>query len=252
MLYRSGAGRRALAVPSYSVMRLFSADRVAARWAHAVALALALGAACSAAGEVTASAESPAAERDLPERVNGHRPLRANPPVDGEPRDPTEPFAVYQDARAFTVVPRDDALTYYPCENCHGAMPVNETRRELLSPHLKTMDHGAGRIWCLECHAGENRNALHTFAGEEVGFNEAYTVCGQCHYQPQKDWFFGAHGKRVGAWQGERELYNCTHCHDPHAPAVRPRAPEPPPPLRRGLEARSRHTAEHGEEGDHE
>jgi uncharacterized CHY-type Zn-finger protein len=220
------------------------------------ALLLALGAPATLAQEATATAESATAARELQERVNGHRPLRANPPLEREPRDPTEPFAVYPEARPFSVVPRDDALTYYPCENCHGAMPVNETRRELLSPHLKTLDHGAGRIWCLECHAGENRNALHTLAGEELEFNEAYMVCGQCHYQPQKDWFFGAHGKRVGTWQGERELYNCTHCHDPHAPAVRPRAPEPPPPLRRGLEAMPPHGAEHGaesgEEGDHE
>lgn len=189
--------------------------------------------------------------RDLAERVNGHRPLRSNPP-DGEASpQPPESFEGYADVPAFSVVSRSEHLNFYPCEDCHAVMPVNATRRQLYSPHPGTLDHGAGRIWCLDCHAGENRNALKTLAGEEVGFDEAYQVCGQCHYQPQKDWFYGAHGKRVGNWQGERELYNCTHCHNPHDPAVRPRTPEAPPPVRSGLTRPVLH-GEHADEAGEE
>ncbi|MEE4277164.1 MAG: hypothetical protein V2I82_01710 [Halieaceae bacterium] len=199
------------------------------------------------AGDAAAAAAETA--RELPPRVNNHRPLRGNPADQSEAANPPSPFsaeAAYGDVPEFSVVPRDDALSFYPCENCHGVMPPNPERRELYSPHPATLDHGAGRIWCLDCHAAENRNVLTTFTGEEFGFNEAYMVCGQCHYQPQKDWFFGGHGKRVATWQGERELYNCTHCHDPHAPAVRPRQPEAPPPIRRGLEAQELERAHHG------
>jgi uncharacterized CHY-type Zn-finger protein len=196
------------------------------------------------AGAPTQSAD----ERTLAPRVNHHRPLRSNPVVEAAPRDPSQPFtaeAAYGDIPEYTVVAREDALSFYPCEDCHGMLPTNPARRELYSPHPGVLDHGAGRIWCLDCHGDENRNALQTFAGEEFGFNESYMICGQCHYQPQKDWFFGAHGKRVGTWQGERELYNCTHCHDPHSPAVRPRQPEAPPPVRRGLQAQELERVHH-------
>lgn len=175
------------------------------------------------------------AERELAERTDGHRPLRSNP---GEPAVvAAEPqtFHGYPDAPAFTVVARQEQVANFPCENCHGLMPPNPQPRLLYSPHTATIEHGSGRIWCLDCHDAENRNVLRTLAGDTPSFDEAYLLCGQCHYQPQKDWFYGAHGKRVANWQGERELYNCTHCHNPHAPAVRPRAPEPPPPIRKGL-----------------
>jgi len=214
-------------------------------------LALALPLPIGAQDEPSATATEPAAgsdTRELAERVNGHRPLRSNP-SDGEaPLQPPESFEGYADVPDFGVVSRSGHLNFYPCEDCHSVIPVNETRRQLYSPHPGTLDHGAGRIWCLDCHAGDNRNALQTMAGEEVSFDEAYQVCGQCHYQPQKDWFYGAHGKRVGNWQGERQLYNCTHCHNPHDPAVRPRTPEAPPPVRHGLTRPVLHTEHAGEE----
>lgn len=177
-----------------------------------------------------------AGERSLPERTAGHRPLRANPDTQPSPPAVPAPFSGYEDALAFSVVSRVDEVSYFPCEDCHGMLPVNPERRQLYSPHPASLDHGAGRMWCLDCHAPENRNALHTLAAQEVSFDEAYLVCGQCHYEPQRDWYFGAHGKRVANWQGERELYNCTHCHNPHKPAVRPRAPERPPSVRVGLQ----------------
>ena len=172
----------------------------------------------------------------LPEREGGHRPLRANP--EGEPPDqkPAESFTGYADAPNFTVVGRVEELNFFPCSNCHAAMSPNPERRELMSPHPAALDHGDGRFWCLDCHVANSRNDLATAAGEHVTFDQADQVCAQCHYDVHRDWTFGVHGKRVENWQGPREYYSCAHCHNPHDPAVRPRAPEDPPRVRAGLE----------------
>lgn len=180
------------------------------------------------------------AQPELPAATDGHRVLRDNAPGGFVP--PTEPgsFGGFPDAPDFTVVPRQDELSFYPCAMCHSALPSNPEPRKLMAPHPAALNHGDGRFWCLDCHDAEDRNLLQTFAGDDIGFNDAYLVCGQCHYAPQKDWYFGAHGKRVGNWQGDRSIYNCTHCHDPHDPSVKSRVPEPPPPVRRGLEPMQR------------
>jgi len=183
--------------------------------------------------------------RTLPEARDGHRALRDNAPT-GMPV-PTEPerFTGFPDAPAFSVVPRQHELTLFPCAACHDPMPTNTEPRKLMAPHPAALAHGGGRFWCLDCHALENRNALQLLTGEEAGFDEAWKLCGQCHYQPQKDWAHGAHGKRVADWRGERVLWSCTHCHDPHDPGIAPRAPEPPPPVRHGLAPMQ--TADHGD-----
>jgi hypothetical protein len=224
----------------------------------ALAALLWAGASGSATGDPTDDAdqagEAAPARAVLHERVDGHRPLRGNPPAAEPPPAEPQMFDGYPDAPAFSVVPRKDHLQFFPCEDCHAVMPPNPQRRLLYSPHPATLEHGSGRIWCLDCHEPEDRNSLHTFAGEKVDFNDAYLVCGQCHYQPQKDWYYGGHGKRAEArWQGERTIYNCTHCHDPHAPALRQRAPEAPPPIRRGLEpmpVHAHHEAGHAAPAD--
>ncbi len=170
-----------------------------------------------------------------------HRSLRSNS-ADAPPPEPTTPgeFHGYAGAPPFTVVPQKDGLVFFPCSGCHAAMQPNPVPRLLAAPHPAALNHGAGRLWCLDCHQTKDRDQLHTIAGKPVDFNDAYLVCGQCHFRQQKEWYFGAHGKRVANWKGQREIYNCTHCHDPHAPALKPRAPSPPPPVRAGLE-RPRH-----------
>jgi hypothetical protein len=173
---------------------------------------------------------------ELPERQDGHRPLRLHPQTEVPTGAPAEGFIGYPGAPDVTVVGRTDHLTFFPCSMCHSAMPANPERRELMAPHQIKLDHGDGRIWCLNCHAPESRDELATLAGGRVSFDEADQVCAQCHATVHEDWTFGVHGKRVGTWQGPREIYSCAHCHDPHSPALRPRAPEPPPPVRAGLE----------------
>lgn len=185
---------------------------------------------------IDARADEPTDAAELSEATDGHRVLRDNEPAGFA--TPTEPesFAGYPDAPSFTVVDRSDKIAFYPCAACHGVLPLNPQPRKLMAPHPAAMDHGNGQFWCLDCHAADDRDQLRTLSGGQVAFNEAYLVCGQCHYEPQKDWYFGAHGKRAGGWQEERSIFNCTHCHNPHDPAIKPRAPEAPPPLRKGLE----------------
>ncbi len=165
-----------------------------------------------------------------------HRPLRENqPPAMPEPTEP-ETFSGYPGAPAFSVLPRKDQLSLYPCSQCHKALPLNTKARKLAAaPHPAALAHGGGRIWCLDCHQGSDRDVLHAVGGAKIDFNESHLLCGQCHSARHKDWYFGAHGKRVAGWQGERQVYACTHCHDPHKPAIAPRAPGKVPPVRAGL-----------------
>jgi len=144
-------------------------------------------------------------------------------------------FEGYPNAPEVTVVPRKEKLFFYPCDQCHAAMEPNPDIRPLNAMHDSALEHGRGRIWCTSCHDLENRNYLTTLLDELVDIDEAHLVCGGCHANRHKDWSFGAHGKRVANWQGERTLYNCTHCHNPHSPAIKPRAPKPSPPVRAGL-----------------
>ena len=151
------------------------------------------------------------------------------------------PFESFPDELPFKIAPREGRLWHYPCLKCHAEMESNPQVRELDAKHLDELDHGRGRIWCLDCHDAENLNVLRTVSGEQIDFDKAYIICGACHAYRQRDWYYGAHGKRVENWQGERIIYNCTHCHDPHEPAMEAREPVPPPPVRAGLE-RQHHT----------
>jgi hypothetical protein len=85
--------------------------------------------------------------------------------------------------------------------------------------------HGGGRFWCLECHDAADRDKLAPSGGKPVAFERADLVCAKCHFQQQRDFVHGVHGKRVGTWDGERVLWPCVRCHDPHAPRVAPRKP---------------------------
>jgi hypothetical protein len=144
-------------------------------------------------------------------------------------------FEGYPNAPQVSVPPRKNDLFFYPCDQCHESMEPNPEIRPLNAMHDSNLEHGRGRIWCLSCHDLDNRNYLKTLLNELVDIDEAYLVCGGCHANRQKDWYFGAHGKRLANWQGERTIYNCTHCHDPHSPAIKLRAPKSAPPVRAGL-----------------
>lgn len=164
------------------------------------------------------------------------------------------------DAPPFTASKRTDKLDYFPCSQCHADQATNRTVRILKEEHTDIhFDHGGGRFWCYECHNADNMDTLRSFRGTPIDFNESYKLCGQCHFERQLDWYFGGHGKRVGAfpdpraiprthdkllvkdrdkighWRGPRKLLNCTVCHNPHSPAILPYKPSPAPLVRSGL-----------------
>ncbi|MDH3588075.1 MAG: cytochrome C [Gammaproteobacteria bacterium] len=175
-----------------------------------------------------------------------------------------EEFSGYSDAPAFSVVPRQDELAFYPCSQCHEFMEPDASVRELMSPHEIDLKHGQGRFWCFSCHQLDDRDQLVATNGRQVSFNDAHLVCGGCHGLRHKDWYFGAHGKRQTDWKGERVIYSCTNCHDAHNPVIAPRKPMQAPGVRTGLERAlpdvhdrvevwERHTEdEPSEQGDHE
>lgn len=165
-----------------------------------------------------------------------------------------------EQAPPFTVVPRIDKLEYYPCSDCHSDQQPNPTPRVLKDEHVNLdFQHGGGRFWCYTCHNEKNMDRLRLLDGRTVSFNDAYKLCGECHFQRQKDWYFGGHGKRagtwtnprkiplthaemsfkdrkkIGTWRGPRVLLDCTECHDAHSPAIKPYKPSPPPKVREGL-----------------
>jgi hypothetical protein len=164
-------------------------------------------------------------------------------------------------APPYKVLPRKPALTKFPCTGCHDNSFVDRRVRKLAEEHpTLQFDHGNGRLWCYDaCHNGRDMDRLVSLRGRPVDYDESYKVCGQCHFERQKDWTFGGHGRRAGAfaeprkvpekheelkvaererighWKGERLLLNCTACHDPHSPAIRPFTPSPVPEVRAGL-----------------
>jgi hypothetical protein len=164
-------------------------------------------------------------------------------------------------APPFKATTRIEHLTYYPCSDCHEDQDPNPKPRVLKDEHVDLdFQHGGGRFWCYDaCHNPKDMDHLVSLHGEPISYDEAYKLCGQCHFQRQKDWFFGGHGKRagtfpvprdvplvaskidfsnrgkIGTWRGERVLTICTDCHDAHSPSIKPYKPSPPPEVRRGL-----------------
>lgn len=165
------------------------------------------------------------------------------------------------EAPSFKVVPRKADLGRYPCSGCHDNVFIDARVRVLKEEHsdLK-FEHGGGRYWCYDvCHNGRDMDHLVSLRRRPIDYDEAYKLCGQCHFQRYKDWNFGGHGKRAGAWpiprevpeihgdlrvserekigtwRGERMILSCPACHDPHSPAVKPFIASPPPQVRSGL-----------------
>jgi len=158
------------------------------------------------------------------------------PDFEAEARSAMPLFAGAPD---FQVIPSQRDKGMHPCGHCHTWTKSDPTPRSLKPPHdnfrLQHGLHGKGSFWCFTCHDLEGQGSLRTLEGKRLDYSEAYLLCSQCHSRQTRDWVFGAHGKRVGNWRGERQVYNCTVCHYQHRPALKPRAPLAGPEVRQGL-----------------
>ena len=191
-------------------------------------------------GAIEAIDDSPvtAPRRDsMPTRTEPAPPPVAAPDLAGKPL-PAD--AIFRDMPKFSVIPSVKDTEMHPCGNCHRWVESDPTPRPLRAPHdnfvLNHGLHGRGQFWCFTCHDLSGDGGLKTLEGQAVSFDEAYVLCSQCHVDKARDWAYGAHGKRVGNWQGERIVYNCTACHYQHSPALPYRDAMAGPQPRQGLQ----------------
>ncbi len=155
----------------------------------------------------------------------------------GQLDDPREVLERYRPLQVRERRPVLEDNGYYPCSDCHDGVEVemNPTIRELMVHDEIELVHGGGRFWCLTCHGEEDRDQLASLKQQPISFDEPFLLCGQCHFQRQRDFFRGVHGKRLETWQGERRVAVCTECHNAHDPRIKPRKPFRPPQVRSGL-----------------
>lgn len=128
---------------------------------------------------------------------------------------------------AFRVLARKSKIERYPCSSCHTTQKAPLKSGAALTHGEIVVKHGSNgnELSCVDCHHPENRDYLEDKKGRKVDFDHSYQLCGQCHFRQKRDWSGGAHGKRVEYWAGERVVYNCATCHDPHSPKFDKRYP---------------------------
>ncbi len=128
---------------------------------------------------------------------------------------------------SFRVLTRKKMIGRYKCSNCHTGKPVTVNQGLELTHGDVSLRHGEGeqKLSCIDCHDDVERDFLEDKKGKNIDFDHSYQLCGQCHFRQKRDWLGGAHGKRVSNWAGDRVIYNCTTCHDPHSPKFEKRFP---------------------------
>ncbi|MDX1583214.1 MAG: hypothetical protein R3338_06395 [Thermoanaerobaculia bacterium] len=155
-------------------------------------------------------------------------------PIEGVERFTADVPVVAAHDGDFFVAARSPVLEQAPCSQCHGKGEVRKPEDSPRPAHwMITKTHGdATELTCETCHSKEKPETLVTVHGAEVDLDHAYELCGTCHFEQLRDWKGGAHGKRLGAWSGDRVVQSCTGCHDPHDPSFPVRMPAtftPPP-----------------------
>lgn len=177
--------------------------------------------------------------REVPASVPMERPSMDDVTQPDMQREAHQVYSLFAGMPEFKVIPSRIDKDMHPCSNCHEWQEAMTTPRKLNPPHdnfeLKHGLHGKGQFWCFSCHDNGKDRQLRTMEGESLPFEDAYILCSQCHVNQARDWAYGAHGKRVGNWQGERVVYNCTACHYQHAPGMDTRTAMPGPEIRMQL-----------------
>jgi hypothetical protein len=103
------------------------------------------------------------------------------------------------------------------CRLCHDGRPSVITRNDGKQSHWDVNLHHSETMKCSTCH-DENHPEQLVLGDQRVGFDQAYELCGSCHFQQKQDFLIGAHGKRLTGWAFPRIVKNCTECHKPHQP----------------------------------
>jgi hypothetical protein len=112
------------------------------------------------------------------------------------------------------------------CDECHEREGVLDLMPSPTAHLTVQLSHPSGRLRnCFTCHASQNPGYLSVQDGSLASLDEAYRLCAGCHFMQAEDWAGGAHGKRLGGWQGERVVLSCTGCHNPHDPLFPIRRP---------------------------
>lgn len=102
------------------------------------------------------------------------------------------------------------------CRVCHAGNNI-VTPNDGKQAHWDIQLHHSQNMSCKSCHDSSQPEKL-VVGDQRVGFDQAYQLCGSCHFQQEKDFKIGAHGKRLTGWAFPRVVNNCTECHDPHQP----------------------------------
>lgn len=128
---------------------------------------------------------------------------------------------------SFRVLARKQDIERYKCTSCHTDKNVLVNNGQELTHGNVIVNHGQedNELGCIDCHHPEDRDFLEDKKGRKIDFDHSYQLCGQCHFRQKRDWLGGAHGKRVSYWAGDRVVYNCASCHDPHSPRFEKRFP---------------------------
>lgn len=118
------------------------------------------------------------------------------------------------------VVARSPHIPTYPCvEQCHADRQPNATPRELTEFHTeKELVHGPRIPWCSFCHMIDDLDRFNLVDDTTVPFDEAFSLCGECHGDKLRDWNRGIHGMQTGSWNGVIQRRSCPACHNPHRP----------------------------------
>ena len=145
----------------------------------------------------------------------------------------------------------DGAPVLSDCASCHEGQRVTGIRSDVadaIHQNIQPVHPSRAETECTGCHVEGRVDRLRGDRGEETTFTHAYALCAQCHFSPVESWAKGAHGKRLVAWRGDRVVFGCAECHDPHRPATELRAPYAGPRLPESLRS-EQDTNTHDEAG---
>ena len=143
--------------------------------------------------------------------------------------DDIKMMEITEGKHTFLIPERKSQIQSYACTECH-TKPLSEMQKNNESykkAHWNiSLNHAnANTMNCITCHDGKNMDNLQSLTGNQIDFNNSYTLCSQCHTKQFDDWKGGAHGKRIGGWAPPRASLTCVNCHNPHKPHIESKWP---------------------------